>query len=141
MMKELAMIKKSLKAIAVNNKQVQVAIGPAAQKMLDAIVVQLPMRTGRLADSYGFVKRHYSNGITIGARYSTGGGQGSHAHLIELGFKTRKGSGKRSSKMATKERVDGRFIEKRVFEQFKEAAANEIMKNLGDEIEKNWNKS
>lgn len=140
MMKELAMINRSMRAIALNNKQIQVAIGPSAQRMLDAIVVQLPMRTGRLADSYGFVKRYYSNGITIGARYYTGGGEGSHAHLIEAGFATRKGTGKKSSKIATKDRVEGRFIEKKVFEQYKEAAANDIMKRLGDEIERNWNK-
>jgi hypothetical protein len=140
MMKELAAINRSIRNLALNSKQVQVAIGPSAQRMLDAIVVQLPMRTGRLADSYGFVKRHYSNGITIGARYHTGGGEGSHAHLIELGFKTRKGTGKKSSKMATKDKVDGRFIEKRVFEQYKNQAADDIMKRLGDEVEKNWNK-
>ena len=51
MMKELAAINRSIRNLALNSKQVQVAIGPSAQRMLDAIVVQLPMRTGRLADS------------------------------------------------------------------------------------------
>ena len=138
MMKELAMINKSIRAIAVNNKQVQMAIGPAAEQMLNAIKSQLPKRTGQLADSYGFVKRKYSNGITIGAKYGKGGG--AHAHLIEGGWNTKKGTGKKSSKMATKDRVEGMFIEKKVFEQYKEAAANDIMKRLGDEIERNWNK-
>ena len=131
-------ILRAFKTMIPSGDQIQSAFKPVGNQILQDIKTELPKRSGQLADSYTYVRRKYSNGLTIGASYGKGGGN--HAHLIELGFKTRKGTGKKSSKMATKDKVDGRFIEKRVFEQYKNQAADDIMKRLGDEVEKNWNK-
>ena len=125
----MAELLKSLKDLTPKSIQVLNSIRPVANEMLVEIQRQLPKRTENLTRSYTFVKRHYSNGITIGARYSVKGGKGSHAHLVELGFKSRNGA-----------QVAGRYTERRVFDMYKKKALDEISNNLSKAVEENWNK-
>lgn len=116
------------KIAAMDGATIQRAIKPSADKILSEIVAQLPVKTGALRDSYQFVKRRKSNGITIGAKYGKGGGN--HSHLVEDGYTLRNGK-----------KVPGHHIERKVFDQNKKVALDEMEKNLGQEVEKIWNES
>lgn len=122
-------IVKALKSIVPTSDQITASFKPVGDQILSNIKTELPKRSGQLANAYTYVRRKYKNGLTIGASYGKGGGN--HAHLIELGFKTRSKQGGR---------VEGRFVERKVFDQIRTSSLNEMEKNLTKEIEKNWNK-
>jgi hypothetical protein len=121
-------ILRAFKTMIPSGDQIQSAFKPVGNQILQDIKTELPKRSGQLADSYTYVRRKYSNGLTIGASYGKGGGN--HAHLIELGFNKRNKRG----------RVEGRFVERKVFDQIRSSGLNLMEKNLANEIEKNWNK-
>jgi len=122
-------ILKSLsKMAAMGGATIQAAFKPSADMILSEIKSQLPVNTGLLRDSYQFVRRKKSNRITIGPKYGKGGGN--HAHLIESGFKHKSGKV-----------VSGLYIERKVFDENKRSALDEMEKNLSIEVEKIWNES
>ena len=123
----LAEITKVLIDLVPNGNEIQSAFKSSGDRILMQIKSELPKRSGLLSDSYQYVRRKKSNGITIGASYKKGGGN--HAHLIELGFKSRNGK-----------QVAGRFIERKVFDENSKSALDEMEKNLGSIIEAKWNK-
>ena len=123
----LAEITKALTSLIPTGDEIQSAFRSSADNILVQIKSELPKKSGLLADSYQYVKRKKSNGFTIGASYKKGGGN--HAHLIELGFKSRNGK-----------QVAGRFIERKVFDENSKSALDEMEKNLGSIIEAKWNK-
>ena len=123
----LAEITKALTSLIPTGDEIQSAFRSSADNILVQIKSELPKKSGLLADSYQYVKRKKSNGFTIGASYKKGGGN--HAHLIELGFKTRNGG-----------KVAGRFIERKVFDENKKQALDAMEKGLANIIEAKWNK-
>lgn len=118
---------KAMSQLQLKPDEIQRAFKPSGDRILTYIEANVPIKTGQLKQSYGYVKRKYSNGLTIGAKYGKGGG--SHAHLIELGFTTRKGK-----------KIQGKFIEQKAFEANRESALNSMAKNLGDIITDKWNR-
>ena len=127
--KELDSIIREMQKLKLTPDEIQRALKPSGDRILQFIYANIPVRTGNLLDSYGYVKRKYNNGLTIGAKYKRAKGSGSTAHLIELGFTTRNGV-----------KVQGKFIEQKAFEANREAALNSMAKNLGDVIADKWNK-
>ena len=123
----LAEITKALTSLIPTGDEIQSAFRSSADNILVQIKSELPKKSGLLADSYQYVKRKKSNGFTIGASYKKGGGN--HAHLIELGFKSRNGK-----------QVAGRYIERKVFDENKKQALDAMEKGLANIIEAKWNK-
>ena len=123
----LAEITKALTLLIPTGDEIQSAFRSSADNILVQIKSELPKKSGLLADSYQYVKRKKSNGFTIGASYKKGGGN--HAHLIELGFKSRNGK-----------QVAGRYIERKVFDENKKQALDAMEKGLANIIEAKWNK-
>lgn len=118
---------KAMSQLQLTPDEIQRALRPSGDRILTYIQSNIPVNTGQLRQSYGYVKRKYSNGLTIGAKYGKGGAN--HAHLIELGFTTRNGK-----------KVQGKLIEQKAYEANREAALNSMAKNLGDVIADKWNK-
>lgn len=118
----------SLKNLVPAGTEIQAAFRPIADEIILDIKRQIPVDTGRLRDSYQLVRRRKSNGLTIGAKYGSGGGN--HAHLIEDGFIHRSGK-----------KISGHHIEQKVFDEQKTRALDAMEKNLGDLVEKKWNKA
>jgi hypothetical protein len=118
---------KGIKALNLSGAEIQAAIKPSGDRIINYIHSNIPVKTGRLKQSYGYVKRKRSNGLTIGAKYGKGGAN--HAHLIELGFTLRNGV-----------KVPGKLIEQKAYEANKTSALESMAKNLGNIIEDKWNK-
>jgi hypothetical protein len=117
-----------LKNLVPAGTEIQAAFKPIADEIILDIKAQIPVFSGKLRDSYQLVRRRKSNGLTIGAKYGAGGGN--HAHLIEDGFTHRSGK-----------KISGHHIEQKVFDEQKTRALDAMEKNLGDVVEKKWNKS
>lgn len=117
---------RALNDLVPTGAEIQSAFRPVGEEIIMNVKSRLPKQTGKLADSYKFVRRKYSNGLTIGASYRSAGNA---FHLVELGFKHKSGK-----------QVHGKFVERKVFEEIKSVSLERMQKGLGDIIEMKFNK-
>jgi HK97 gp10 family phage protein len=95
MVKGLNNIVNRLKSLATSNEQqVYTVLKNSAQPIVTDAQSQIPVKTGNLRASVGFIERNkrYKKAVIIGPR-TYGGWKGYHAHLIAKGWKRQRYDG------------------------------------------------